>query len=299
VKIEYSKKIVAGKKKGLPILALESSIIAQGMPYPDSFEFAKKAESVCESLGVIPAMVAIINGKIHVGLNRNQLEYIAKDPDIKKVSKRELGIALSKGWSGATTVSSTTHIARIADIEVFSTGGIGGVHRQIEHSFDVSQDLVELSKTPIVIVSSGAKSILDLPKTVELLETLGITVLGYKTNEFPSFYSRSSGIKNIQKINSVKEIIDVYGHGKAIQNKTALLVTNPVPRDYEIPTSEIETIIKSGLVEQKKQFISGKRLTPFLLEHILKKTGGKSLKTNISLALNNIKLGAKIAKNLL
>ena len=202
-KLKYSKEVESAKNKLKPILALESTIIAHGMPFPQNLDFALEAESICKSLGVTPATVAIIGGTICVGLEKEELDLISRSNNIKKVSMRELGLAVSLGWSGATTVSSTMHVARRANIEVFATGGIGGVHRDVDQSFDISQDLAALSRLSMVVVSAGAKSILDLPKTVELLETLGVCMVGFKTNDFPSFYSRNSGIKKITKVNSV------------------------------------------------------------------------------------------------
>ena len=211
---------------------------------------------------------------------------------------RELGLATSLGWSGATTVSSTMHIAKRANIEVFATGGIGGVHRDVGQSFDISQDLAALSRISMVVVSAGAKSILDLPKTVELLETLGVSMVGFKTNEFPSFYSRSSGIKRVTKVDSVKKISEVFLNNRFLETLGATLVLNPTPAESEIPLEIMDPIVHSALAELNKRKIGGKMVTPFLLSYIHEKTKGKSLDVNISLALNNVKLGAKIAKSL-
>ena len=209
-KLKYSKEVESARKELKPVLALESTIIAHGMPFPQNLDFALEAESTCKSQGVTPATVAIIDGTVCVGLEKEELDLISSSKDIKKVSMRELGLATSLGWSGATTVSSTMHIAKRANIEVFATGGIGGVHRDVGQSFDISQDLAALSRISMVVVSAGAKSILDLPKTVELLETLGVSMVGFKTSEFPSFYSRSSGIKRVTKVDSVKKISEVF-----------------------------------------------------------------------------------------
>ena len=211
---------------------------------------------------------------------------------------RELGLATSLGWSGATTVSSTMHIAKRANIEVFATGGIGGVHRDVGQSFDISQDLAALSRISMVVVSAGAKSILDLPKTVELLETLGVSMVGFKTSEFPSFYSRNSGIKRVTKVDSVKKISEVFLNNRYLETLGATLVLNPTPAESEIPIEIMGPIIRSAMAELNKRGIGGKMVTPFLLSYIHKKTEGKSLDANISLALNNVQLGSKIAKSL-
>ena len=229
LKLKYSKEVESAKNKLKPILALESTIIAHGMPFPQNLDFALEAESICKSLGVTPATVAIIGGTICVGLEKEELDLIARSNNIKKVSMRELGLAVSLGWSGATTVSSTMHVAKRANIEVFATGGIGGVHRDVDQSFDISQDLAALSKLSMVVVSAGAKSILDLPKTVELLETLGVCMVGFKTNDFPSFYSRSSGIKKVTKVNSVEKISEVFLNNRSLETLGATLVLNPTP----------------------------------------------------------------------
>ena len=297
-KLKYSKEVESARKKLKPVLALESTIIAHGMPFPQNLDFALEAESTCKSQGVTPATVAIIDGTVCVGLEREELNLISSSKDIKKVSMRELGLATSLGWSGATTVSSTMHIAKRANIEVFATGGIGGVHRDVGQSFDISQDLAALSRISMVVVSAGAKSILDLPKTVELLETLGVSMVGFKTSEFPSFYSRSSGIKRVTIIDSVKKISEVFLNNRFLETLGATLVLNPTPAESEIPIEIMDPIIHSAMAELNKRGIGGKMVTPFLLNYIHEKTKGKSLGANISLALNNIQLGSKIAKSL-
>ena len=297
-KLKYSKEVESARKKLKPVLALESTIIAHGMPFPQNLDFALEAESTCKSQGVTPATVAIIDGTVCVGLEKEELDLISRSKDIKKVSMRELGLATSLGWSGATTVSSTMHIAKRANIEVFATGGIGGVHRDVGQSFDISQDLAALSRISMVVVSAGAKSILDLPKTVELLETLGVSMVGFKTNEFPSFYSRSSGIKRVTKVDSVKKISEVFLNNRFLETLGATLVLNPAPAESEIPLEIMDPIIHSAMAELNKRRIEGKMVTPFLLSYIHEKTKGKSLDVNISLALNNVQLGSKIAKSL-
>ena len=297
-KLKYSKEVESARKKLKPVLALESTIIAHGMPFPQNLDFALEAESTCKSQGVTPATVAIIDGTVCVGLEKEELDLISRSKDIKKVSMRELGLAVSLGWSGATTVSSTMHIAKRANIEVFATGGIGGVHRGVGQSFDISQDLAALSRISMVVVSAGAKSILDLPKTVELLETLGVCMVGFKTSEFPSFYSRSSGIKRVTKVDSVKKISEVFLNNRFLEALGATLVLNPTPAESEIPIEIMDPIIHSAMAELNKRGMGGEMVTPFLLSYIHEKTEGKSLDANISLALNNVQLGSKIAKSL-
>ena len=297
-KLKYSKEVESARRKLKPVLALESTIIAHGMPFPQNLDFALEAESTCKSQGVTPATVAIIDGTVCVGLEKEELDLISSSKDIKKVSMRELGLATSLGWSGATTVSSTMHIAKRTNIEVFATGGIGGVHRGVDQSFDISQDLAALSRLSMVVVSAGAKSVLDLPKTVELLETLGVCMVGFKTNEFPSFYSRSSGIKKVTKVNNVEQISKVFLNNRSLETSGATLVLNPTPAESEIPLKIMDPIIHSAMAELNKRGIEGKMVTPFLLSYINEKTKGKSLNVNISLALNNVQLGAKIAKRL-
>ena len=298
LKLKYSEGVKSAKRKLKPILALESTIIAHGMPFPQNLEFALEAESACKSQGVTPATTAIIDGTVCVGLEEEELDLVSSSKSIKKVSMRELGLAVSLGWSGATTVSSTMHIAKRAEIKVFATGGIGGVHRGADQSFDISQDLAALSKLSMVVVSAGAKSVLDLPKTVELLETLGVCMVGFKTSRFPSFYSRNSGIKKITRVNSVEKVSEVFLNNRFLENSGATLVLNPTPAESEIPLETMDPIIDSAIAELNKKGIKGKMVTPFLLSYIHEKTKGKSLDVNISLALNNVQLGAKIANSL-
>ena len=279
-------------------MALESTIIAHGMPHPDNIKFALKAESICRQQGVVPATIAVVKGECCVGLERAQIESIAKDAFTKKVSRRELGIAIAKRWSGGTTVSATMHIAHQSGLSVFSTGGIGGVHRGAEKTFDVSQDLISLSQIPMVVVSAGAKAVLDLPKTLEALETLGIPVLGFETNEFPAFYSRNSGLCGLLRIESPREAAHVYRKNIETGLNMSTLVVNPVPEKDEIPDNEIENIICGAIKYAREKKIKGKDLTPFLLKEIVKKTDGRSLETNKALAINNVNLGIQISKEL-
>ena len=298
MKIRFSAEVESSLVAGMPVLALESTIIAHGMPHPDNVEFALESESICRQQGVVPATIAVIKGECCVGLEKAQIEFIAKDASTKKVSRRELGIAIAKKWSGGTTVSATMHIANQSGLSVFSTGGIGGVHRGAEKTFDVSQDLISLSQIPMVVVSAGAKAVLDLPKTLEALETLGIPVLGFETNEFPAFYSRNSGLCGLLRIESPREAAHVYRKNIETGLNMSTLVVNPVPEKDEIPDNEIENIICGAIKYAREKKIKGKDLTPFLLKEIVKKTGGRSLETNKALAINNVNLGIQISKEL-
>ena len=298
MKIRFSAEVESSLVAGMPVLALESTIIAHGMPHPDNVEFALESESICRQQGVVPAIIAVIKGECCVGLEKAQIEFIAKDASTKKVSRRELGIAIAKKWSGGTTVSATMHIAHQSGLSVISTGGIGGVHRGAEKTFDVSQDLISLSQIPMIVVSAGAKAVLDLPKTLEALETLGIPVLGFKTNEFPAFYSRNSGLCGLLRIESPREAAHVYRKNIETGLNMSTLVVNPVPEKDEIPDNEIENIICGAIKYAREKKIKGKDLTPFLLKEIVKKTDGRSLETNKALAINNVNLGIQISKEL-
>lgn len=281
--------------KKQPVLALESTIIAHGMPYPENIEFARQAETLVRKHDVIPATIAILNGNIHVGLNDDQLEILASSNDVEKIAVRDIALAVTQKLTGATTVSATMHLAHLAGINVFATGGIGGVHRNAETTFDISQDLIELSRTPMIVVSSGVKAILDIPKTLEYLETSAVSVVGYQTKEFPAFYSRSSGSKLNAQFNNPKEIAKTFRAHCDLNLNSALLVANPVPRGAEISKNIIENYINIALAECSEKKIIGKKVTPFLLKKIVELSNGKGLKTNIALALNNVKLGAQIA----
>jgi pseudouridine-5'-phosphate glycosidase len=295
MKFTLSKSVKNAINNNEPILALESTIIASGMPYPQNIEFQKKAENICNKLGVVAATIAIIKGVVHVGLGPKELNFIATNTSVKKISKREIGICLEKNISGATTVSSTSHLAHLVGIKVFSTGGIGGVHRGYKNSLDMSQDLFCLSQTPIVVVCSGVKSFLDVEKTIEALETFSVTTVGYKTTSFPLFYSSKSKNELQYSFKTVDGLVGVYKENINNKLKNSLLVLNPVPKTDEIPEIEIKDIVSKSISEMENLGIIGNKTTPFLLKKIAEKTKNKSLTTNISLALNNIKLGAKIA----
>ncbi|MBU0529268.1 pseudouridine-5'-phosphate glycosidase [bacterium] len=281
--------------KKLPVLALESTIIAHGMPYPDNIEFAKQAEALARKQGVTPATIAIIDGKIHIGLDEKQLEMLANNENVEKVAVRDIAFAVAQKLTGATTVSATMHLAHLAGIDVFATGGIGGVHGNAESTFDISQDLIELSRTPMIVVSAGVKAILDIPKTFEYLETNAVPVVGYQTNEFPAFYSRSSRIPLTLSCNTPDEVVRLFVAHKEIGLHSAILVANPIPESDEIPKNVIDKYIDIALAECDNKNIHGKAVTPFLLKRLVELTAGKSLKTNIALTLNNVKVGSQIA----
>ncbi len=296
MKYTPSKQVKDAINNNKPILALESTIIASGMPYPQNKEFYNKAAEICYSLNVVPAAIAIIKGVVHVGLDQNQIEHIAADSSVNKISKREIGVCIQRGFSGATTVSSTSHIAAAVGIKVFSTGGIGGVHKDYQSTMDASQDLYSLSETPLVVVCSGVKSFLDVGRTIESLETFGVTLLGYKTSRFPLFYSSSSSFVLPFSVDKVENVVRVFRCNIESGLKSSLLVLNPVPEPDQIPEEIINKIISKSISKMKSNKIGGKETTPFLLKDIAKQTKNKSLKTNISLALNNVRLGAKIAR---
>jgi len=298
MKFTLSKQVKDAINNNKPVLALESTIISSGMPFPQNIQFQNKAEKTCLDLGVVPATIAIIKGEIHIGLGKKELMFIATDSSVKKISKREIGVCLEKKQSGATTVSSTSHIAFNAGIKVFSTGGIGGVHRGYDTSLDMSQDIISLSETPIVVVCSGVKSFLDVDKTAEALETFGVTAVGYKTDCFPLFYTSGSDIKLQHCYKNAKKVARLFELNKENKLSSSLLVLNPVPKKHEIPSQEMENIISSAIIEMESLGISGKETTPYLLKTIAQKTKNKSLETNIKLALNNISLGAKIARKI-
>lgn len=298
MKTNYTTEVKKALKDGNPVLALESTIISSGMPYPQNIDFHKKAEQVCYDCGVVPATIAIIKGVVCVGLSGDQAEYIATNKSVEKISKKEIGVCVQKQLSGATTVSSASHIAHLVGIKVFSTGGIGGVHRDYNNSLDMSQDLFSLRETPLIVVCSGVKSFLDINKTVEALETLGVSLVGFQTNWFPSFYSSRSDIKLAHSVNNPVDIVNIYKSNIEHKINSSLLVVNPVPEKHQIPPNKINKIIFDSILRMNEKKIVGKDTTPFLLQEIAKQTKNRSLQTNIVLALNNIELGAKIANEL-
>lgn len=292
---KYSDEVQAALSSKRPVVALESTIIAHGMPYPENLAFAREAEALARVHGATPATIAILDGKVCIGLELESLERLASDKSVTKVATREIGLTLAGGGNGATTVSATMRLAHLAGIKVFATGGIGGVHRGAENDFDISADLIEMSRTPVMVISAGAKAILDLPKTLEYLETMSVPVIGYQTDELPAFYSRLSGIPIPQRLDTARALADTFKSQLNLGIIAGMLIANPVPTGADIPYAEMDGFIQTALGEAKEQGIIGKALTPFLLGRIVELTGGRSLATNRALALNNVKLGAEIA----
>lgn len=278
-----------------PVVALESTIITHGMPYPENVKMAKTVESIIRSEGVIPATIAIIKGVIKVGLTEDEIEYLAHAKHVIKVSKRDFGYVLSQKKDGATTVSATMLAANMAGIKVFATGGIGGVHREAETTFDISRDLEELAEIDVAVVCAGAKAILDLKLTLEYLETKGVEVLGYQTKELPAFYTRDSGLDLDYLMNDASEIASLMNAKWSIGLKGGVLIANPIPLAYSMDRIEIENSIDKALQEAKSLGIHGKETTPYLLAKIKELTQGDSLKANLELVYNNARIASKIA----
>ena len=293
---EEVKKALDEKK---PIVALESTIISHGMPYPKNVETALRVEEEVRKNGAVPATIAIIGGRLKAGLTKDEIEYFGKKGTlITKASRRDIPALIARKEDGATTVSATMIIASLAGIDVFATGGIGGVHRGAEKTMDISADMDELSKTEVMVVCAGAKAILDLPLTMEYLERKGVNVIGYTTDELPAFYTRKSGLKVVWRCDTPKEIADIWKVQKDIYPGTGLLVTNPIPEEYSMDSEYINKEIDIAIEEMNKLGIKGKETTPYLLDKIQKLTGGESLEANIRLVLNNAMLASKVAVEL-
>ncbi len=292
---EVQEAIASGK----PVVALESTIISHGMPYPQNVETALNVEKIIREAGAIPATIAIIKGKITVGLSPDEIEYLGKKGlNVIKASRRDLPVLLARGEDGATTVTTTMIGAALAGVKVFATGGIGGVHRGAETTMDISADLEELAQTPVMVICAGAKSILDLGLTLEYLETKGVPVIGYQTEELPAFYTRTSGFKVDYRMDTPKEIADAFRVKLDMGLVGGMLVTNPIPEEYSMDPEYINKNIADAIEEANQLGIKGKETTPFLLDKIQKLTGGDSLKSNIQLVFNNARLGAEVAKEL-
>lgn len=296
MKINLSPDVDEGLKSGKPVVALESTVIAHGLPFPQNIETALKCEAAVRRGGAVPATIAVFGGEFFVGLNSDQIEQLATRKDIRKISRRDLAVAVGNKLDCATTVATTAFIAHRAGIKVFATGGIGGVHRGFEA--DVSADLPELAQTPITVVCSGAKIVLDLPRTREWLETNGVTVLGWQCDEVAAFYSRSSGLEIDQRIENGGEAAAIIRARDDLGLKSSVLVTVPVPNEFEIELTELESILGDALALADKQKISGKTITPFLLSQMSDRSGGRTLAANIALLANNAYVAAEIAKSL-
>ncbi len=296
--LSFSKEVTEAMKANKPIVALESTIISHGMPYPQNVEMANTVEQIIREEGAVPATIAIMDGKIKIGLEPEDLELLAKTgQDVLKVSRRDLATCLSLKKIGATTVAATMICAEMAGIRFFVTGGIGGVHRGFEEDMDVSADLDEMAETRVTVICAGAKSILDLPRTLEYLETKGVPVIGYQTDELPAFFTRTSGYKLEQRMDTPEEIAHFVYTKDLLNLKGGELITNPIPKEYELDRAYIDGIIAASVQEAKEKGISGKRATPFLLGNIVKRSEGKSLAANIQLVYNNARIGARIAKS--
>ena len=282
-------------KNNLPIVALESTIISHGMPYPKNIETALMVEEAVRSNKAVPATIAIIKGRLKIGLTKKEIEFLATNDEIKKISRRDLAIAVSQKLSGSTTVASTMIIASLANIVVFATGGIGGVHRGAETSLDISADLDELSKTNVCVVCAGVKSILDIGLTLEYLETKGVPVIGYKTSELPAFYSIKSGFNVDYRIDAAIDIAGILKTKFDLTIDGGVLVTNPIPVAFELESSVMNEAIDLAIIEADNENITGKKITPYLLSKVSEITKGKSLDANIRLIANNADLAAKIA----
>lgn len=295
-KIVYSPEVHRALDYGQPVAALESTVISHGLPYPDNLQLARDMEAVIRQGGAIPATIAVIEGRIRVGLGEGGLETLAQAEGLHKVSVRDLAPVIARGESGGTTVAGTVAICEKAGIRVFATGGIGGVHRNAP--FDISADLTQLARSPVVVVCAGAKAILDLPATLEQLETRGIPVVGFQTDDFPAFYSRSSGLPVSVRVESPQEAAEIAETHWGFGFKSALLVVTPPPEEVAIPKEKIETHIQQALREAEDQNIRGQAATPFLLRRVSELSGGASLKANLGLLKNNANVAAQIARHL-
>ena len=294
-KIDIHPEVAKALSEGKPVVALESTIISHGMPYPQNVETARNVETIIREKGVVPATIAILKGRIKVGLTDDELEYLGNAKDVAKVSRRDLPFIVAMEKDGATTVAATMICADLAGIKVFVTGGIGGVHRNAQETFDISADLTELSQTSVAVVCAGAKSILDIGLTLEYLETLGVPVIGFQTEELPAFYTRKSGFKVDYRVDDAKTIAESLNAKWTLGLKGGVVIANPIPEAFQMDFDTINNAIESALKEADEKGIKGKESTPFLLAKVKELTGGDSLESNIQLVYNNARLGADIA----
>jgi pseudouridylate synthase len=294
--LHISEEVKAALEMNRPVVALESTVIAHGLPRPVNLDTARRLESIVRESGAVPATVAVIEGNLCAGIDGEQLQSLAQTDGVKKISTRDIPIAVAQKWTGATTVASTIWIAHRAGIKVFGTGGIGGVHRGL--LTDVSADLPELARTPIVVVCSGAKIVLDLPATREWLETHAVTVVGYECDELPAFYSRTSDLPVDARANTPAEVAEIYDAQQALEVASALLVTVPVPREFEVPAEQLTTVLEDALTDAARNNIAGRELTPFLLSRMAQRSQGATLRANIALLENNARVAAEIAREL-
>ena len=293
--IEISKEVKKAIQDNKPVVALESSLISHGLPYPLNVEIAKKSIEIIKLEGSIPATIGIINGVVKVGLNDNEIKFLAKSKKVEKVSRHNIALLMKNNKYAATTVASSIMVASLVGIKFFSTGGIGGIHRNSESSFDISADLLELKKTNMIVVASGAKSILNIFKTNEILETLGISKIGYKTNKVPGFWSEKTNLNVDCRINKISELNKIYNNRKILKLNGSILLYNPVPKRDSVSNIKVEKWIKIAIKKAGKNSISGKDLTPYLIKEISNLSQGLTIKANLSLILNNAKLAGKVA----
>ena len=297
--LDVSPEVAEALKNHKPVVALESTIISHGMPYPQNVETALKVEEIIRANGATPATIAILGGRLKAGLSKEEIEYLGKKGlNVTKASRRDLAVLTARGEDGATTVTTTMMIAHMAGIQVFATGGIGGVHRGAETTMDISADLEELASTPVMVVCAGAKSILDLGLTLEYLETHGVPVIGYGTKELPAFYTRKSGFEVDYRMDSPAELAAAFHAAREMNLRGGMLVTNPIPEEYARDHAVINQAIDQAITEAKEQGIHGKATTPFLLARVKDLTGGNSLDSNIQLVFNNARLAAQTAAEL-
>ena len=296
--LDVNPEVAAALAAGKPVVALESTIISHGMPYPQNVETALNVEKIIRENGAVPATIAIIGGRLKAGLTPEEIDYLGRSGrNVAKASRRDLAVLVSKGMDGATTVTTTMMIAAMAGIKVFATGGIGGVHRGAETTMDISADLEELANTPVVVVCAGAKAILDLKLTLEYLETHGVPVIGFGTEELPAFYSRHSGLKVDYRLDTAQEVAKAFYVQQHLGLKGGMLVTNPIPEEYSMDNAVINKAIDAALAEMNTLGIHGKEATPFLLAKVKDLTGGDSLDSNIQLVYNNARVASLIAKS--
>ena len=297
--LDVAPEVAQALAQGKPVVALESTIISHGMPYPQNVETAQAVERIVRENGAVPATIAIIGGRLKAGLTAEEIEYFGKKgPQIAKASRRDLPVLIARGQDGACTVTTTMMIAHMAGISVFATGGIGGVHRGAETTMDISADLEELGQTPVMVICAGAKSILDLGLTLEYLETKGVPVIGYQTEELPAFYTRKSGFGVDYRLDSPRELAAAFHAQRQMDLKGGMLVTNPIPQEYAMDPDTINKAIEQAIAESREQGIHGKATTPFLLARVKELTGGDSLESNIQLVFNNARLAAQTAVEL-
>jgi len=293
--LHFSAEVDAARANGTPIVALESTIITHGMPYPQNEEVARQVEDDIRTAGATPATIAVIDGKLHIGLDADQLSTLAQATDVAKLSRADMAVCIATGKTGATTVAATMIAAHLAGIAVFATGGIGGVHKGAEDSFDVSADLLELAQTPVSVVAAGAKAILDVAKTLEVLETQGVPVITVGQDSFPAFWSATSPLKSPLRLDDPVQIASAHRTRAAMGLPGGQLIANPIPKDAELPATELAPIIAQAQSDAAKHGITGKAVTPYLLQRIFELTQGRSLTANIALVRNNARLAAQIA----